>query len=63
MALSVTPDVTKRFRDRAEEIRARAVDMNHPAARATMIGIANSYEGTAAQFERHNSGDTQGGLH
>jgi hypothetical protein len=30
--------------------------MNHPAARATMIGIATAYERMADQIENYNRG-------
>jgi hypothetical protein len=51
-----------RLRDRAEEIRTRAVSMNNAAARATMLAIAHGYDRLADHLENQNQGGTKGGL-
>lgn len=43
---------SREWRDRADEARARADDVNNPSARATMIRIAKIYDSMAARIER-----------
>ena len=43
---------SREWRDRADEARARADDMNTPSAKATMIRIAKIYDSMAARIER-----------
>jgi hypothetical protein len=41
------------WRDRAEEIRTQAEQMNDAEGRMTMLGIAESYEKLARRAENH----------
>jgi hypothetical protein len=43
----------KRWRDRAEEARARAEQMRDPVVRQTLLKMAEEYEKLAARAERH----------
>jgi hypothetical protein len=48
---------SRQFRDRADEVRARAVEMKDREARATMMRIAELYDHLANRLSRQESGE------
>jgi hypothetical protein len=47
-------DDPKRWRDRAQEARARAGDLNDPVAKRQMLGIARGYDRLAKRAEERS---------